>query len=132
MGRPARFAGVAAVGERLPVVARFAGRRKMGIKWGATLLFAPFEPITAGGAALFEPTRGLEPLTARLQVGCATNCATSAGHGNKSRDKDRDNAGENSGASAASARQSCARREPDVAPMGAPALTGHPWSPDPS
>src|SRR4051795_10931383 len=26
-----------------------------------------------------EPTRGLEPLTARLQVGCATNCATSAG-----------------------------------------------------
>ena len=25
-----------------------------------------------------EPTRGLEPLTARLQVGCATSCATSA------------------------------------------------------
>ena len=24
------------------------------------------------------PTRGLEPLTVRLQVGCATNCATSA------------------------------------------------------
>jgi hypothetical protein len=45
-----------------------------------------------------EPTRGLEPLTARLQVGCATNCATSAGHGNKSRDKHRDNAGNNSAA----------------------------------
>ena len=28
--------------------------------------------------AFVEPTRGLEPLTARLQVGCATNCATSA------------------------------------------------------
>jgi hypothetical protein len=40
-----------------------------------------------------EPTRGLEPLTARLQVGCATNCATSAVPGNKSRNKDRDNAG---------------------------------------
>src|SRR4051794_20896793 len=26
---------------------------------------------------LLEPTRGLEPLTARLQVGCATSCATS-------------------------------------------------------
>jgi len=25
-----------------------------------------------------EPTRGFEPLTARLQVGCAANCATSA------------------------------------------------------
>lgn len=25
-----------------------------------------------------EPTKGLEPLTARLQVGCATNCATPA------------------------------------------------------
>src|SRR5690606_8342189 len=25
-----------------------------------------------------EPTTGLEPVTARLQVGCATNCATSA------------------------------------------------------
>jgi hypothetical protein len=45
-----------------------------------------------------EPTRGLEPLTARLQVGCATNCATSAGHGNKPRDKSRDNAGDNSAA----------------------------------
>ena len=27
----------------------------------------------------FEPTSGLEPETARLQVGCATNCAMSAG-----------------------------------------------------
>src|SRR3954464_11606152 len=43
----------------------------------------------------FEPTRGLEPLTARLQVECATNCATPAGHGNKSRDKHRDNARDN-------------------------------------
>jgi hypothetical protein len=42
-----------------------------------------------------EPTRGLEPLTARLQVGCATNCATSAGHGRKSRNKHRDNAADN-------------------------------------
>src|SRR3954471_18719278 len=43
-----------------------------------------------------EPTRGLEPLTARLQVGSATNCATSAGHENKSRDKDRDHARDDS------------------------------------
>src|SRR3712207_2288384 len=45
--------------------------------------------------ALCEPTGGLEPPTARLQVGCATSCATPAGHGNKSRDKDRDNARDN-------------------------------------
>ena len=30
------------------------------------------------GAFLFEPTRGLEPLTLALQVRCATNCARSA------------------------------------------------------
>ena len=29
-------------------------------------------------ASRTEPTRGLEPLTARLQVGCATSCAKSA------------------------------------------------------
>ena len=51
--------------------------------------------------ALCEPTGGLEPPTARLQVGCATSCATPAGHGNKSRDKDRDNAGDNSAAASA-------------------------------
>ena len=32
------------------------------------------------GAFLFEPTRGLEPLTLALQVRCATNCARSASH----------------------------------------------------
>ena len=31
-------------------------------------------PVTWG----FEPARGLEPLTFRLQVECATNCATPA------------------------------------------------------
>lgn len=33
-----------------------------------------FRAVTWG----FEPARGLEPLTFRLQVGCATNCATPA------------------------------------------------------
>ena len=28
---------------------------------------------------MLEPGRGLEPLTYRLQVGCAANCATRAG-----------------------------------------------------
>ena len=47
---------------------------------------------------VLEPTGGLEPPTARLQVGCATSCATPAGHGNKSRDKSKDNAGDDSAA----------------------------------
>src|SRR3954463_9266 len=50
------------------------------------------QPARTAVSWTFEPTGGLEPPTARLQVGCATNCATPAGHGNKSRDKDRDNA----------------------------------------
>jgi hypothetical protein len=33
---------------------------------------------THTGPILREPTRRLELLTARLQVGCATNCATPA------------------------------------------------------
>ena len=43
-----------------------------------------------------EPTRGLEPLTARLQVGCATSCATPAGHGDGPRGESRDCAGSQS------------------------------------
>ena len=43
-----------------------------------------------GSGRVVEPTRGLEPLTARLQVGCATSCATSAGQASRPRDKDRD------------------------------------------
>ncbi len=35
-----------------------------------------FEPMCARGWK--EPARGLEPLTSRLQVRCATNCATPA------------------------------------------------------
>ena len=49
-------------------------------------------PIRQGSAEIthtIEPTRGLEPRTARLQVECATNCATPAGHGNTSRHQDR-------------------------------------------
>ena len=34
---------------------------------------------------MLEPGRGLEPLTYRLQVGCASNCATRAGVGELSR-----------------------------------------------
>jgi hypothetical protein len=93
---PLTSAGVAAVGGRLPLAARFAGRRKMGVKWGAALPPASFVTRSSALDWTFEPTRGLEPLTARLQVGCATNCATSAGHENKSRDKDRDHARDDS------------------------------------
>jgi hypothetical protein len=49
----------------------------------------------AGRRELCEPTGGLEPPTARLQVGCATSCATPAGHGTGSRDKHRETARDN-------------------------------------
>src|SRR5215217_6396383 len=73
-----------------------------------------FPPRQAGRHRGGEPTRGLEPLTARLQVGCATSCATPAGHGNKSRDKHRDNAGDNSAASTADL---CDRQHPPAGPI---------------
>src|SRR3954471_1589454 len=38
------------------------------------------EPGTDDAGQEREPTRGLEPRTARLQVECATSCATPAGH----------------------------------------------------
>ena len=41
-------------------------------------------PLTCGG--MTEPTRRLELLTARLQVGCATSCATPAGPGDCGRE----------------------------------------------
>src|SRR4051812_43884217 len=77
----------------------------------------------------FEPTGGLEPPTARLQVGCATSCATPAGHGNKSRDKDRDNARDfrhrcsisRAFSGGAAARCACRRTLPWGARRGSPA-----------
>src|SRR5690349_23305471 len=48
------------------------------------------EPGTDDTGQEREPTRGLEPRTARLQVECATNCATPADVRDTSRTQDRD------------------------------------------
>src|SRR3712207_5681794 len=82
----------------------------MGVKWGATLLFAPFGAQYSALNWTFEPTGGLEPPTARLQVGCAASCATPAGHGTTSRYEDRDLAGADSAAGRPSGR--CERGRP--------------------
>src|SRR5829696_7050382 len=50
---------------------RYADMRGVRRSW------RPPSGVSAGQGV--ELARGLEPLTARLQVGCATNCATPAG-----------------------------------------------------